>query len=184
MLHNREKSMNLKLERIYALMFFAALFVYAPTTYSARPEFELLKTKNAVEIEEHELQQSAVQLNYRIELPYPKLAIGDDHYKKLLSLGWRGCSSSPTGWENYPDLVDPSNPVCVHRNRKYFAKDKELMFISARYESKLKPDAFCPSHPDNNSQTVIVVIYGSASPDYLRLQKRGITCDNAVSRTP
>ncbi len=140
-------------------------------------EFDILTVKGAAQVQHHDLREiNAKQISYTIELDYPNMAIGQNHYEQLRKRGWTECTGRRKQWDYYANSVDQKNPYCVYEIGKYFIKRNSLMLISLRYEAKPGWNLNCASKPDNSTQLVIAVIYEHSSRESMQLDKLGLSC--------
>ena len=161
----------------HSILLLVVLVSCADTTKEFAEEFELLTMRGATNIERQKLDgYAAMQLNYTVDLDYPKMAIAESEFAQLEKRGWTACVGTRTHWDSHVDNRVKANPHCVHRFGKYFVKQNDLMLISLEYQSKVNEKFRCASKPDNSTQWVIVVVYEHKNRDSMGLDKLRLSC--------
>jgi len=113
-----------------------------------------------------------LQITRKVNIPYPTMAISDNHQAALKTAGWGRCSGPNEKWDSVFELEQKR---LVHQVTHYWIKDRRLLTINMRYVTPagLKPPAG-PPKSEVQIITVLVDEYGSSLEEVLA--KLGMKC--------
>lgn len=146
------------------------------------PEFELLMSKDATNIQRHSFVENGItQLNYVIGRPYPQFAIADDQYAQLAKMEWKECTGQRNKWSSFIDGSQKATQGrrCVYGASTYFVKGAQMLSVLQERQSKLEGAYRCPVAPDNNeiAVTIVINIYETEKQLKQLLRDIGRTCE-------
>lgn len=144
------------------------------STACAGNELEkLLIVNGAYDVQRHDFaDNNAHHIYYKVDLKYPKAAIGAPQFQSLKRLGWSECSGGKKEWDSYPEMAE-GREFGVHQKLIYWAKGDRLLTIGMRYYSGLSKDKKNATLPDNSVQYVFVIVDGNKG---LQTKRLGISC--------
>lgn len=123
-------------------------------------EFELLTHPSATDVERHRLPEiRAWQLNYRVKISYPEIAVGAAEKTALIEMGWTECEDWTPSWQSFLDETSDDRPRCVYQQISRYRKADMLLSISHYYEDQITENYRCPDIPATPLQTVVVAIH-------------------------
>ena len=141
-------------------------------------EFEILVHPGATDVvrSRSRVFNPSWELDYRVNMTYPEMAIDGGRRKALIDLRWRECRNWSDSWEVFIDARQADRPLCRYEDLAYMIRDDSLMLITLGYTDKLVGDNSCAKTPSNRLQTVSVwVLTGDDVGRHI--ERLGLTCD-------
>lgn len=143
--------LNTRIAALLTVTFFVATCAAQP------PKDELpsvVRVDNAYDVNQrYVVDESAVQLTYKVRLDFPAQAIDEARAELLREQGWRECSTTPQ-WEGFFDAA-AKRPRFSHQSQRVFVKEQQLLVTGMQYHSQGNRR----DKPDNNEQHVVIMKY-------------------------
>lgn len=101
-----------------------------------------------------------VQINYKLSLPFPAVAIGKTETQRLERERWRPCEPEQSDWDMVPDAREQK---LIHQLTRHWTRDGDLLTVHLRYLSRLAEPVKAGTRPEDSIQHVIILLdrYGT-----------------------
>lgn len=139
-------------------------------------EFEILTRSDGIDLERHHFPETSLwQVNYKVKIAYPEIAIDAQRRNVLIDMGWAECKSRSGNWQTYLEEVSDNRSRCMYEEVSHLHKADLLLTIIHSYGDQIVENYVCPKTPANPIQTVIIAVHAYDDLES-EITKQGLTC--------
>ncbi|MCP4489668.1 MAG: hypothetical protein GY820_20490 [Gammaproteobacteria bacterium] len=164
---SRKKMIN---QCLFVSLYLCVGFVFA--------DYDFLIVGSAYDIKSMAITDNLYHLSYRVDIEYPKLAIGKELNDKLNGSNWKRCVEKRAGWKKYVDSANSKKPYCIHRHGVTYYTGDKLMQVIMTYESKADSGKLCDDLLDTNQQRVVISVYDGVDVESEK-ERLELTCESS-----
>jgi len=102
-----------------------------------------------------------VQISYKVNRPFPAVAVGKDEAQRLEREGWKPCEGGNIDWGV---VADAQEKRLVHQLTRHWVRDGDLLTANMRYLSPLAEPVRQGTPPESSVQHVTILLdrYGAS----------------------